>query len=575
MKKVALLLCLISFSLWSQKPDKIRYPDLELKRLGLQIKIEGAASTPEYIKCKLTLVNKNDFFVLADATKFYFIVNGKKMLCREKFREIPMNAKRTFGADAKGKDMNVEMASLVIDGLTRTSNQKMINFPDVDALKKGKTEFSGVTVLIDDVVNEENIVRVKVNVKNTGHNLLILNPSVIELRDQGVPVNNSKPRAQSFLLKKEMNEWATLIFNVSSNKGEKTLNWNDAFLSADTASLPPFEIPFISNKNLASSFKFTIKDVPENVDDLNVKPETQIANATKAETKQEIKPEVKTETKPSVNENQNAATVSQNSEKEKLIFRGDGENSELHAADVNYENLGKYYALLIGVSDYSDPSISDLDSLPIKDAQALSSTLSTHYLFQPENIKILSNPTRREMVIALDDLSKKITPADNVLIFYAGHGHYEDENDIGYWLPHDAEVSNSSNWMYNDQLVACIRKIKSLHTLLISDACFSGSIFKNRAVTMGAASDIIKKKYELPSRRAITSGTLKTVPNRSVFIKYVIDRLSSNKDPFFSASQLYQSIEAPVGNNSPSLPQFGVIQNVGDEGGDFIFIRKP
>ena len=174
----------------------------------------------------------------------------------------------------------------------------------------------------------------------------------------------------------------------------------------------------------------------------------------------------------------------------------------------------------------------------------------------------------------MDDLSKKVKPEDNVLIFYAGHGHYEDDNDIGYWLPKDAEVGNSANWLYNDQLVAAMRKIKSLHTLLISDACFSGSIFKNRSISLVGATDVIKKKYQLPSRKAITSGTLKTVPNKSVFIKYLLDRLEKNKDKYYSSATLFQAIETPVGNNSSSLPQFGVIANVGDEGGDFIFIRK-
>jgi hypothetical protein len=27
-------------------------------------------------------------------------------------------------------------------------------------------------------------------------------------------------------------------------------------------------------------------------------------------------------------------------------------------------------------------------------------------------------------------------------------------------------------------------------------------------------------------------------------------------------------------NNSPNVPQYGTIQNVGDEGGDYIFIRR-
>jgi len=235
---------------------------------------------------------------------------------------------------------------------------------------------------------------------------------------------------------------------------------------------------------------------------------------------------------------------------------------------------GKFFALLIGISDYIDPAIPDLDNLPEKDADKLADVLVTNYTFNKEDVLILKNPGRREIVIALDNLSKQVGPDDNVLIFYAGHGHYEEDSQLGYWLPKDAEVENTSNWLYNDQLVASLKKIKSRHTLLISDACFSGSIFKSRSVNMQKAGDALKKKYELPSRKAITSGTLKTVPNISVFMKYLLDRLAHNPEAYFSASQLFQSIEIPVGNNSPTTPQYGVIQNVGDEGGDFIFIRK-
>lgn len=236
--------------------------------------------------------------------------------------------------------------------------------------------------------------------------------------------------------------------------------------------------------------------------------------------------------------------------------------------------VGKYYALLIGISDYIDPDIPDLDKLPLKDAEKLSEVLLTQYTFLPADVTVLKNPTRREIVIALDNLSKNVGSNDNVLIFYAGHGHYEEDNQIGYWLPKDAEIANTSNWLYNDQLVASLKKIKSKHTLLISDACFSGSIFKSRSISMQSAGEALKKKYELPSRKAITSGTLKTVPNVSVFMKYLLDRLAHNPEDYFSAGQLFQSIEIPVGNNSPTTPQYGVIQNVGDEGGDFIFIRK-
>lgn len=250
------------------------------------------------------------------------------------------------------------------------------------------------------------------------------------------------------------------------------------------------------------------------------------------------------------------------------------EDAELHAVKIDMNEIGKYYALVIGVSNYIDPAIPDLDSLPVKDAIKVGKTLNTYYTFEKENIKVLKDPTRRDIVIALDELSKNVTQNDNVLIFYAGHGHYEDDNGIGYWFPRDAEANNSSNWLYNDQLVASLKKIKSLHTLLISDACFSGSIFKTRSVNLTSASEFIKKKYQLPSRKAITSGTLKTVPNKSVFIKYLIENLTNNHEKYMTGSELFHSLETPVGNNAPSVPQFGVIQNVGDEGGDFIFIRR-
>lgn len=580
MKRFLILFFSLSLlTIFAQKKDKYKYFDVDAKKLGMTIKVNDAVSTEEYIKCRLQIKNTNDFFVIADATKFYYLVNGQKLYCREKVREIPMNGKKSFGPDAKGKKTNVETSSLVLDGLFRTSHHQIINFPEISALSLAKTNAEGLLIELEGITNEKNEVKAKLTVTNVGHKLLIFNPSVIELRDQGVPVNNSKPRTKNYLLKKGEKEWVTVKFVVTSNEGEKTFIWNDALVSADISPLPAIELALLSNKDQEMLFKYSLPEVPAEIDEepavqtvvvnevkpAEKSPEKKTKEPAKKDNAKKETPEKKSNTKP---------VEAEPKSKEVIVARGDGETTELHAAEVNYEDVGKYYALLIGVSNYNDPGISDLDSLPVKDARTLANTLTTYYTFQKENVKVLNNPTRREIVIALDEIAKKVTTMDNVLIFYAGHGHYEDESDIGYWLPKDAEIGNSANWMYNDQLVASIRKIKSLHTLLVSDACFSGSIFKNRAVAMSGASDVIKKKYQLPSRKALTSGTLKTVPNKSVFIKYLVDRLSANKEKYFTASQLFQAIETPVGNNSSSLPQFGVIQNVGDEGGDFIFIKK-
>jgi hypothetical protein len=233
---------------------------------------------------------------------------------------------------------------------------------------------------------------------------------------------------------------------------------------------------------------------------------------------------------------------------------------------------GKYYALIIGISNYIDPLISGLDK-PIKDAELFYNTLTSRYIFEKNNVKFLKDATMSEIVAALDYFAKAVRPTDNFLIFYAGHGVWNATSEIGYWLPSDARKSSTLNWFRNSALRDYLREINSKHTLLITDACFGGSIFKTRAAFMDATL-AVNKLYELPSRKAMTSGTLTEVPDQSAFLKYMIDRLDKNSEKYLSSEQLFSSFRIAVINNSNVIPQFGEIKDVGDEGGDFIFILK-
>jgi len=240
--------------------------------------------------------------------------------------------------------------------------------------------------------------------------------------------------------------------------------------------------------------------------------------------------------------------------------------------DLNI-GFGEYYALLIGVSDYGDGAIQDLGGLPTKDAQDLANVLVTKYNFKKENVVVLNkSPKANDIIKEFSKLKKKVTNKDNLLVFYAGHGVYDEVSQIGHWLPSDADMEYELNLISNSQVVDFLKGIQSKHTLLVSDACFSGSIFKTRSFEKSPKS--IQKKYELTSRKAITSGTLKTVPNKSMFLKYLLKRLENNQNKYLSARKLFDRIEEPVMNNSPNTPQYGTIFGIGDEGGDFIFIKN-
>jgi hypothetical protein len=245
------------------------------------------------------------------------------------------------------------------------------------------------------------------------------------------------------------------------------------------------------------------------------------------------------------------------------------------AAPAATANRPNYYALLIGVEkyQYANANLGNLNQ-PVKDATALMTVLAGDYSFKQENVQILKNPTRDQIITAFEDLAKKVTPKDNLLIFYAGHGIWDERLKVGYWLPSDAKTDNKSAWIANSTIRDYISGIQSKHTLLITDACFSGSIFKTREVISEVNEYAVAKIYQLPSRKAMTSGTLTTVPDTSKFMEYLLKRLRDNTNNFLTARQLFFSVETAVMNNTNTVPQFGVIQETGDEGGDFIFMRK-
>jgi hypothetical protein len=111
--------------------------------------------------------------------------------------------------------------------------------------------------------------------------------------------------------------------------------------------------------------------------------------------------------------------------------------------------------------------------------------------------------------------------------------------------------------------------------LLITDACFSGSIFEyGKRNLKNKAMKVTEKLLEKKSRKAMTSGLNKPVPDESIFIKYLLKELEKNKKSFIRAGELYNEIREAVMSNTDNNPQFEIIKNAGHEGGEFIFLKK-
>lgn len=249
-----------------------------------------------------------------------------------------------------------------------------------------------------------------------------------------------------------------------------------------------------------------------------------------------------------------------------------GDTEELDLVFDQHKAPPKFYALIMGANDYTDNSITDLDN-PISDATKLYNVLTSRYTFEPNDVIFLKDPTREQIINELDRLTRKVGKNDNLLIFYAGHGYWDKETDFGYWIPTDSKANSTANWMANSQIKDYVAAIKSKHTLLIADACFGGSIFHDRKAFQEGSSPI-KQAYDAQSRKAMTSGNLTEVPDRSIFLEQLVSRLNANTKDYITAEEIFGSIKDLVMNSSPVTPMYGDIKDAGDEGGDFIFVKK-
>jgi tetratricopeptide (TPR) repeat protein len=233
----------------------------------------------------------------------------------------------------------------------------------------------------------------------------------------------------------------------------------------------------------------------------------------------------------------------------------------------------QYHAIIIAAKDYTDARIQDLEN-PVKDAAEFKIILETQYTFNSENIETLYNKSREEIMQSIIQKSNALGENDNLVIFYAGHGIAEKDRfgDVdGYWIPSSAIKGNTATYISTDDIRKSLKRSNSKHILVIADACFSG------AFTRELSSDAevgIQKQYNVPSRKIMASGNLEPVPDNSRFIFYLKKSLKENKQKYLTAKKLFDGFYEAILNNSDTSPQYAAIKNVGDEGGEFVFIKK-
>ena len=242
-------------------------------------------------------------------------------------------------------------------------------------------------------------------------------------------------------------------------------------------------------------------------------------------------------------------------------------SQEDEVLDIDYTS--KNYLLAIGIDNYSDwPPLKNA----VNDALSFQEVLRKKYNYQEDNITIITNEkaTKQNIIEAFKAIIEKVGPNDKLIIYFSGHGFYDNVLNEGYWITQDAKKGTEADYLPNSFLIKMFKQINAKHIFLIADACFSGSLF------IDTQRGNLENAAQSKSRWGLTSRRLEFVDDgkqgeHSPFAKYILEYLNENLKNKSSVTDLISYVKEKVTTETKQVPTGNALNNAGDEGGEFIF----
>lgn len=238
----------------------------------------------------------------------------------------------------------------------------------------------------------------------------------------------------------------------------------------------------------------------------------------------------------------------------------------------------KSFALVIGVVNYTPGT--GWSNLPYvtEEIKLVDSELRKQG-FQTTTI---IDPTFDDLNRAIRNFFTKNWPRDvRLVLYFAGHGHTDRNEQMGYIVPADAPRVDDSNFFGRVMSMSEIQSLlpkgkRAKHVFLMFNSCFSGSIFLTRKNILPP--DVVELgDIDRPTWQYLTAGAEdEEVPDDGVFSNAVVQGLrgdaDANQDGLVTGKELGYYVENE-GKSEDSHPKFGV--GKGDRRlGDMVFLNQ-
>ncbi len=241
---------------------------------------------------------------------------------------------------------------------------------------------------------------------------------------------------------------------------------------------------------------------------------------------------------------------------------------------------GHYYALIIGIGDYPPP-VPKLKN-PAPDALAIGEVLTKDYGFKVTAL-MDGQATRNNILKELTRYRNTLFKQDSLLIYYAGHGARDTDQEGGrsaYWIPVDADSKESPNSISSSDLAVRLREMLAGHVLVIADSCYAGDMTRDVREAVSAEDlTLPKRMLQITSRNLMASGNDEPVMDsggsgHSVFARELLEGLQGASGTMFTGTQLFiDKVQSGVIGRAEQTPIYDPFPGAGDGGGDFVFVR--
>lgn len=238
----------------------------------------------------------------------------------------------------------------------------------------------------------------------------------------------------------------------------------------------------------------------------------------------------------------------------------------------------KDYVLLFATNkyDYWDDLVN-----PIDDAHAIAHELHEKFGFV---VDLVEDATVERVWEKLREYNeRKYGQQDQLMIFFAGHGHFDESFGEGYVVAKNSLSNDVSRTTYlsHNRLRGVINNIPCKHILLTMDVCFGGTLDPVIARSRGSVENetsvnqMLVRKWSHQTRKYLTSGGK----------VYVSDGIVGKHSPF--AGKLLEALRARGGDDAvltltelqaqleklAQTPRFG---SFGDDEllSDFVFVAR-